>query len=177
MPKVFLENVIFCHADAEAVPIKTRSIDVALVNGIFNLNPSRTAIFRELARVLRSGGAAYAAELILREPLPPDVRSNETNWRMNRRRQGRPCLPGGIPRRRIQSGEDAPDQPQRSDKESARTRGGNASSNIVSGRAARQEADVLADRLLGVGGREAEPAETALCRAEERSAQHMGEPA
>ena len=33
---------------------------------------------------------------------------------------------------------------------------------IVSGRAARQEADVLADRLLGVGGREAEPAETAL---------------
>src|ERR1700674_1039929 len=33
---------------------------------------------------------------------------------------------------------------------------------IESGRAARQEADVLADRLLGVGGREAEPAEKAL---------------
>ncbi len=33
---------------------------------------------------------------------------------------------------------------------------------IVSGRAARQEADALANRLLGVGGREAEPAETAL---------------
>ena len=33
---------------------------------------------------------------------------------------------------------------------------------IASGRAARQEADALADRLLGVGGREAEPAETVL---------------
>jgi cyclic beta-1,2-glucan synthetase len=33
---------------------------------------------------------------------------------------------------------------------------------IVSGRAARQEADALANRLLGVGGREAEPPETAL---------------
>src|SRR5258706_712550 len=33
---------------------------------------------------------------------------------------------------------------------------------IVIGRAARQEADALADRLLGVGSREAEPAETVL---------------
>ena len=33
---------------------------------------------------------------------------------------------------------------------------------IVGGRAARQEADALANRLLGVGGREAEPPETAL---------------
>jgi hypothetical protein len=33
---------------------------------------------------------------------------------------------------------------------------------IVKGRAARQEADALADRLLGVGNREAEPAETVL---------------
>ena len=36
----------------------------------------------------------------------------------------------------------------------------------MSSRAARQEADALADRLLGVGSREAEPAETALRRLE-----------
>src|SRR5438093_1342746 len=35
---------------------------------------------------------------------------------------------------------------------------------IASGRAARQEADALADRLLGVGGRAAEAPETALRR-------------
>jgi SAM-dependent methyltransferase len=75
-----LDNVIFCRADAETLPIRSGSIDVALVNGIFNLNPSRTAIFRELARVLRSGGFAYAAELVLREPLPPEIRSSEANW-------------------------------------------------------------------------------------------------
>ncbi len=75
-----LSNVVFCRADAEALPIKSGSMDVALVNGIFNLNPSRTAIFRELARVLRSGGVAYCAELILREPLPPEVRGTEANW-------------------------------------------------------------------------------------------------
>ena len=37
-----------------------------------------------------------------------------------------------------------------------------AAERIVRGRAARQEADALADRLLGVGNREAEPAATAL---------------
>jgi hypothetical protein len=51
-----------------------------LGNGIFNLNPSRTAIFRELARVLRGEGLVYAAELVLREPLPPEVVSSEANW-------------------------------------------------------------------------------------------------
>lgn len=39
---------------------------------------------------------------------------------------------------------------------------------IVSGRAARQEADDLADRLLGVGSREAEPVGTALRRFDRR---------
>jgi ubiquinone/menaquinone biosynthesis C-methylase UbiE len=75
-----LGNLTFCRADAEALPIRSGSIDVALVNGIFNLNPSRTAIFRELARVLRSEGRVYAAELILREALPPEIHSDEANW-------------------------------------------------------------------------------------------------
>lgn len=73
-------NVCFCRAAAEALPVKDGSIDVALVNGIFNLNPWRDAIFAELARVVRSGGAVYAAELILREPLPPDVGESEADW-------------------------------------------------------------------------------------------------
>jgi arsenite methyltransferase len=75
-----LDNTIFCRADAEALPIKDGCIDVALVNGIFNLNPSRAAIFRELVRVLDHGGLVYAAELILREPLPAEIRSSEADW-------------------------------------------------------------------------------------------------
>src|SRR3990172_3531510 len=75
-----VRNVEFSLADAEKLPIEDSSIDVALANGIFNLNPEREAIFRELARAVRQGGAVYAAELILEEPLPPDVKDNETNW-------------------------------------------------------------------------------------------------
>jgi ubiquinone/menaquinone biosynthesis C-methylase UbiE len=58
--------------------MKNGSIDVALVNGIFNLNPSRMAIFCELARVLHRGGVVYAAELILRKGVPSEV--SPSNW-------------------------------------------------------------------------------------------------
>lgn len=75
-----VRNVEFYQADAEKLPIGDGLIDVALANGIFNLNPEREAIFGELARAVRQGGAVYAAELILQEPLPPDVKDNETNW-------------------------------------------------------------------------------------------------
>lgn len=75
-----MTNVVFCQADAERVPIGDSAIEVAIVNGIFNLNPAREAIFRELARCVRPGGRLYAAELILREPLPLDARAGEDNW-------------------------------------------------------------------------------------------------
>jgi len=73
-------RVLFCEAAAENLPLADASIDVTLVNGIFNLNPAREAIFRELARVLRPGGTLYAAELILSEPLPAETCPSEDNW-------------------------------------------------------------------------------------------------
>jgi|ERR1700687_1168706 len=73
-------NVELRQADAEQLPIRDGEIDVALVNGIFNLNPARDAIFRELARAVRRDGAVYAAELILRQPLPPETRTSEKDW-------------------------------------------------------------------------------------------------
>jgi ubiquinone/menaquinone biosynthesis C-methylase UbiE len=75
-----LKNVKFFKADAENLPVEDGSIDVALVNGIFNLNPTRDTIFRELSRVVRQGGAVYAAELILKEPPPRKIQESETNW-------------------------------------------------------------------------------------------------
>ena len=35
-----------------------------MVNGLFNLNPSRAAIICELFRVLKPGGNLYAAEIV-----------------------------------------------------------------------------------------------------------------
>jgi arsenite methyltransferase len=73
-------NVDFLHADAGELPIRDGEIDVVLVNGIFNLNPARDAIFHELARVVRRSGAVYAAELILSQPALSETRASEQDW-------------------------------------------------------------------------------------------------
>lgn len=68
------------EADAEHLLLADGQIDVAIVNGILNLNPSRGTIFRELARVISPGGTVFAAELIISSPLPPESRTSEADW-------------------------------------------------------------------------------------------------
>ena len=73
-------DVTFCLGDAEQLLLESAAVDVALVNGIFNLNPARTQIFRELARVVRPGGYVYSAELILREAVSKPGHFTEAEW-------------------------------------------------------------------------------------------------
>lgn len=75
-----MRHVEFFLGDGERLPIQSRSVDVALVNGIFNLNPQREEIFPELARILKKEARLYGAELILKEPLSEAERSGESNW-------------------------------------------------------------------------------------------------
>jgi ubiquinone/menaquinone biosynthesis C-methylase UbiE len=73
-------NPTFYHSDAEHLPLDDASVDVAFVNGIFNLNPARSEIFRELARVVRPGGHVYVAELVLQEAVTKPAHFTETEW-------------------------------------------------------------------------------------------------
>lgn len=75
-----LAHLQFQRGAAEHIPLPTESVDVALVNGIFNLNPQRQEILFELARVLRPHGSAFIAELILTKPLPEADHASESNW-------------------------------------------------------------------------------------------------
>ena len=62
------------------MPVSDESIDVALVNGIFNLNPKRDEIFKELARVVRKGRSVYAAELIVQIDTPVQKVCKISDW-------------------------------------------------------------------------------------------------
>ena len=73
-------NVEVHLADAEQLPIEDASIDVAIINGIFNLTTDRSGIFQELARVVRPGGTVFAAELVLSSALTHEQRTDSTNW-------------------------------------------------------------------------------------------------
>jgi SAM-dependent methyltransferase len=78
--EISANNVEFYQADGEYLPFERAKFDIALVNGIFNLNPKRDAIFSELARVIKEGGKLYAAELILKAPLPHEIQESEADW-------------------------------------------------------------------------------------------------
>ena len=75
-----VDAVTFFQGDAERLPLDDASVDMALVNGIFNLNPARADIFRELARVVRPGGHAYVAELVLQEAVSKPDHFTEAEW-------------------------------------------------------------------------------------------------
>lgn len=75
-----IDNFGAVVAEGEELPLVSGSIDVALVNGIFNLNPYRDQIFGELARVVKVGGTVWSAEIILKGPLPDAHRRSEAAW-------------------------------------------------------------------------------------------------
>lgn len=78
--QVNLPHLQFQRGDAEHLPLPDESMDIALVNGIFNLNPGRNKILSELVRVLRPQGRAYVAELILASALAEGDQASENNW-------------------------------------------------------------------------------------------------
>lgn len=75
-----LANLMFLRSAAEQLPLADASVDQALVNGIFNLNPFRDQILSELARIVKPGGSVFGAELVLQAPLPETSRAVAANW-------------------------------------------------------------------------------------------------
>ncbi len=73
------ERITFLQSPAQELPLSDASVEVALVNGLFNLSPYRAQIFNELARVVRPGGKVYAAELIL-EKAWTQTELKAANW-------------------------------------------------------------------------------------------------
>ncbi len=62
-----LNNVTFHRAPAEEIPLDDGSVDAVVVNGIFNLCPSKPPVMTEVFRVLRAGGRIVVSEIVLRD--------------------------------------------------------------------------------------------------------------
>lgn len=71
-----LENVEFRLGEIEHLPVADASVDVVISNCVINLSPDKPQVWREIARVLKSGGRVAVSDLALLRPLPPALRKS-----------------------------------------------------------------------------------------------------
>jgi arsenite methyltransferase len=74
--KVSATNVEFYQAQIDQLPLPDASVDCVLSNCVINLAADKSAVFREMLRVLRPGGRISISDIALKQPLPPDVASS-----------------------------------------------------------------------------------------------------
>lgn len=75
-----LDNVTFHHAPIESLPLPDATMDVVLSNCVLNLSHDQPRVWREIARVLKPGGRAVIADMVLLRPLPEALRSHVEAW-------------------------------------------------------------------------------------------------
>jgi SAM-dependent methyltransferase len=69
-------QVEFREGRLEALPVESASVDAVTSNCVINLVPDKSAVFREVARVLRSGGRLVISDILLDGALPAAIQDD-----------------------------------------------------------------------------------------------------
>ncbi len=70
-------NVEFKKGDIENLPLNNDSIDVVISNCVINLAPDKAKVFKEIYRVLKTGGRLMVSDVVLVKPLPDELKNNK----------------------------------------------------------------------------------------------------
>ncbi|KAL2833808.1 S-adenosyl-L-methionine-dependent methyltransferase [Aspergillus cavernicola] len=73
-----LSNARFIEANINSIPLPDSSVDCIISNCVINLVPAtdKAAVFREIARLLKSGGRVAISDILARKPLPDHITKN-----------------------------------------------------------------------------------------------------
>lgn len=74
------ENVEYRKGYIESTGLADASCDAVISNGVVNLAPEKDRVFREAARILKSGGRLALADIVTEVQLPEGITCNATLW-------------------------------------------------------------------------------------------------
>jgi arsenite methyltransferase len=75
-----LFNTDFRTGVADALPLPAESVDVVIINGVFNLCVDKPKVVAELFRVMRRGGRLYMADILLEPHVTPEELAGKGTW-------------------------------------------------------------------------------------------------
>ncbi len=75
-----LENAEFLKGEIEDIPLPDGSIDVIISNCVISLSAGKDRVLREAFRVLRPGGRFAVSDIVIRGPLPAELRQHAGLW-------------------------------------------------------------------------------------------------
>jgi len=78
--KAGVENLEFLKGEIENIPLPENSVDVVISNCVINLSADKDRVLREAFRVLRPGGRFAVSDVVVRGPVPADIRRSVELW-------------------------------------------------------------------------------------------------
>ena len=78
--KAGARNVEFLKGEIENIPLPDNSVDVVISNCVINLSADKNRALKEAFRVLRPGGRFAVSDVVVRGPVPAEIRKNVELW-------------------------------------------------------------------------------------------------
>ena len=75
-----VSNVEFLKGEIEAIPLPDSSVDVIISNCVINLSGDKDRVLSEAFRVLKPGGRFAVSDVVVRGPVPAEIRRSIELW-------------------------------------------------------------------------------------------------